>query len=63
MSWKTFVMPWGKHKGWTMFQIYVNDYSYISDFLLGGQITDKEVIEAARAAKEHKGEVDPYSKD
>jgi len=46
-----------------MFQIYVNDYSYISDFLLGGQITDKEVIEAARAAKEHKGEVDPYSKD
>ena len=46
-----------------MFQIYVNDYSYISDFLLGGQITDKGVVEAARAAKERKDEVDPFSKE
>ena len=60
-DWREFVMPWGKHAGWTMFQIYVNDYTYISNFLLNGEIKDADVVKAATAAKEHKDRVDPYS--
>ena len=59
-GWKNFVMPWGKHKGWTMFQIYVNDYSYISEFLIM-KCKDPDVLRMAGAAVEHKNRIDPFS--
>lgn len=60
-NWREFIMPWGKHQGWTMFQIYVNDFSYISEFLLSDKVHDIDVVAAAEAAMEHKNRVDPYS--
>lgn len=57
-NWKEFIMPYGKHKGWTMFQIYVNDFTYISEFLV--DIDDEIVKDMAQQAMEHKERVDPW---
>ena len=62
LDWKNFKMPWGKYhkKGWTMWQIYYNDFTYISNFLIP-ECNDPEVLAAAQAAMEHKDRVDPYA--
>lgn len=59
-NWKEFIMPWGKHQGWTMFQIYVNDFDYAR--WLAENTSQEDVREAARAAVNHKDNFDPFSK-
>lgn len=58
-DWKTFVLPWGKYRGDTMYIVYVNDYRYIRDFL--ADCDDDIVREAAQAAVTHKNETDPWT--
>lgn len=60
-EWKNFKMPWGRHIGWTMWQIYHCDYSYISNFLIP-KCSDPEVLDAAQAAVVYKERVDPWSR-
>lgn len=57
--WKEFTIPWGKHEGWTMFQVYKNDMDYCH--WLSENASDEGVKAAACAAVEHKNNVDPFS--
>lgn len=58
-NWREVVITFGKHKGWTMFQAYVNDFNYV--FWLSQQSSNGEVFDAARAAVNHKSKADPFS--
>lgn len=58
-KWKEFIMPFGKRQGWTMFQIYKNDFDYCH--WLAQNVINVEVKEAAQAAVDHKNAVDPFS--
>jgi hypothetical protein len=58
MEWKSFIIPFGKYKGDTMYVIYVNDFDYIK-WLDSCQLTD-EVRGAVDAAIEHKNKTDPW---
>lgn len=58
-NWREFVLPWGKREGWTMFQVYKNDYDYA--VWLAQKSSDEAVRSAAQAAVDHKANVDPYS--
>lgn len=59
--WKKFCLPWGVHKGKTMFEIYVKYFSYI--IWLVEKCKDKRIQEFAVQAKEYKDRVDPFSSD
>lgn len=59
-DWKRFVLSFGKHKGQTMLQAYVNDFDYVW-WLAKNIIGNDETKRAAEAAVEHKNKVDPYA--
>ena len=59
-NWREYVIPIGKHKGWTMFQAYVNDYDYVE--WMAENIDNPELKAAAQDAVEHKNRVDPFSR-
>ncbi len=63
-SWKDYIVNFGKHKGWTMFQVYVNDYQYI--LWMKDNITfDKNnatLKKAIDSCIEHKNLVDPFAR-
>lgn len=61
MNWRNVVIPFGKHKGWTMFQAYVNDYDYVLWLSQQENGSHVSVIKAACQAVEHKDRVDPFS--
>lgn len=58
-DWKSFIMPFGKYQGETMYMIYINDFRYIE------WLDEKElrpyVRDAVDAAIEHRNRTDPFS--
>ena len=56
-EWKTFEMRFGKHKGETMYMIYLNDYQYIEwlDNTMLDEYTRKAVDNAIKYYYKHHG--------
>ena len=61
-DWKSTVVTFGKkHLGKTFFQVYVNDYSYITWMLSECSNLPEDMRTAAESARAHKDAVDPFS--
>jgi hypothetical protein len=59
-DWKSFIMPFGKkHKGETMYMIYINDFDYIR--WLDSITLSPDIRSVVDAAIEHKNKTDPWS--
>ena len=61
MNWREVVIPFGKHKGLTIFQLYVNELDYLIWLSHQDLNNFPKIKKAVNEAMQHKNRVDPFS--